>query len=92
VQQRTRVFQHDARLGALLHQAWHNLAHTLVTPVEYGGVVVIADIRMLHHVLQIANECSCLQIFATGRDQRLVHVQGIGVGAADVGEIDPALG
>ena len=54
--------------------------------------MVIADVRVLHHVLQVADQLGGVQVVAAGRDQRLVHVQGVGEGGAYAAEVDPALG
>jgi hypothetical protein len=40
------------------------------------GVVIVPDILVLHHVVQVADDFGRLQNRTAGRDQRLVHVQG----------------
>ena len=91
VQQGAGVFQHHARLLALVHQLRDELAHALVAPVEDRGVVVVADARVVHHVLEVADDLGGAQVAAAGRDQRLVHVQGDGERALDAAEVNPAL-
>ena len=91
VQQGAGVFQHHARLLAFVHQLRDELAHALVAPVEDRGVVVVADARVVHHVLEVADDLGRGEIAAAGRDQRLVHVQGDGERALDAAEVNPAL-
>ena len=91
VKQRAGVVQHDARLLALADQLRNEFAHALVAPVKHGGVVVVADSGVVHHVLQIADDGGGAQVIAAGRDQRLMHVQRDGGGAANPAEIDAAL-
>jgi len=43
--------------------------------VEHRGIVVVAQIGMLQHPLQIAHDGGGAQVRSTGRDERLVHVQ-----------------
>ncbi|HSI22169.1 MAG TPA: hypothetical protein VK959_04020 [Methylophilaceae bacterium] len=54
--------------------------------------MIVADAWVLHHVLQIADDLGRLQIPASRRNERLVHVQSIGKRTFDVAEVDPALG
>jgi hypothetical protein len=89
VQQRARVLQHDPRLGAVGQQLGNELPHPLVAPVEHRGVVVVADAGVLHHPLQVADRGRGAQVRPTGRDERLVHVQGDGEGAVDPVERRP---
>jgi hypothetical protein len=51
--------------------------------------VVVADVAVLVHVLQVADDGRRAQVVAAGRDERLVHVQGDGASAADRPEVDP---
>jgi len=87
VQQRAGVFQHDARLAALGEQLGDELAHPLVAPVEHGCVVVVAEVGMLQHPLQVADDSRRGQVRSAGRDQRLVHVQGDRERAVDAGNV-----
>ena len=91
VQQRARVLEHDPRFAAFGEQRRDELAHARVAVLEDLRVVVVADARVLEHVLQVADECRRAQIGAAGRDQRLVHVQRHGAGASDVVEADAAV-
>ena len=91
VQQGAGVFQHHARLFAFIHELRDELAHALVAPVEDRGVVVIADARVIHHVLEIADDLRRAKVGAARRDQRLVHVQGAGKRALHAAPIDAAL-
>jgi hypothetical protein len=87
VQQRARVLEHHPRLGSLLEELGHDLAHPLVATNEHRGVVVVSDLRVLQHVLQVADDRGGPQVGAAGGDQRLVHVQRDRAGAADAPEI-----
>jgi hypothetical protein len=60
--------------------------------VEDGGVVIVADALVLHHVLQIADDRRRAQIAAPRWNQRLVHVQGSGKRALDSIEIYGTVG
>src|SRR5271166_6825207 len=51
IKQRARVIEHHTRLFALADQLRNELAHALVAPEKHRGVVVIADVLVLHHVL-----------------------------------------
>jgi len=50
--------------------------------------VVVADVAVLVHVLQVADDRGGAQVAATSGDEWLVHVQGDGAGAADGAEVD----
>ncbi len=88
VEQRTRVFEHGTRLLAFFEQLRDELADALVAPGEGGSVVVVADVLIVPHVLEIANDLGGFKFSSTGGDQRLVHVQGDRAGGFDVLEID----
>ena len=92
VQQRAGVLQHGARLLALADQLRDELAHALVAPLEHRRVVVITDVLVVHHVLEIADDLRGAQVTAAGRDQRLVHVQRDGAGALQAPEVEAARG
>src|SRR6516225_2093716 len=68
VKKTTRVVQHHPRLLALCYQLWDELTHAFVTPMENLRVMVIADLRVIHHVLQIADDRRSLQIGAARRN------------------------
>jgi hypothetical protein len=91
VEERAGIFEHHAGLPALVNQLRDELAHALVAPVKDGGVVVVADARVVHHVLEIADDVGGLQAAAAGRNQRLVHVQRDGAGALDAAKVHAAL-
>ena len=91
VQQLARVLEHHAGLLALLDQLRDELTHSLVAPGEGLRVVVVADVRVLHHVLEVADQCCGRQVGPAGWNQRLVHVQSHGHTATDVGEVDITL-
>jgi hypothetical protein len=59
VQQGAGVVQHDARLFALGEQLGDEFARALVGPVEHRGVVVVADVGVLQHPLQVADDPRC---------------------------------
>ena len=74
VQQGARVVEHHPGLAALAEQLPDELAHPLVAPHEHRGIVVVADVLMVHHPRQVADDRRRAQV-AAGRDERLVHVQ-----------------
>jgi hypothetical protein len=88
MQQAARVFQHDARLLALIHQLRDELSHPLVAPVKNRSVMVVTDPWVIHHRLEIADNSSTSQVITASRDQRLVHVQRIGKTAVDLVKVD----
>jgi hypothetical protein len=87
VQQRARVLQHDPRLAALGQQLGDELAHPLVAPLEHRRVVVVAEVGMLQHPLQVADRGRRAQVRSPRRDQRLVHVQRDRERAVDAGDV-----
>jgi hypothetical protein len=87
VQQGAGILQHDPRLAALGEQPWDELPHPLVAPVEHRGVMVVAQVGMLQHPLQVAHDRGSAQVGAVGRDQRLVHVQSDRERAVDAGDV-----
>ena len=91
VQQRARVFQHDPRLFAFVDQLRDEFPHPLIAPMEHRSVVIIADALVIHHILQVTDDFGGAQVVASGRNQRLVHVQGDRESALDVAEIDSTL-
>ncbi len=86
IEQGAGVFEHHPRFLALFKKLRHEIAHPLIAAKENAGVVVVADSRVFHHVLQVADDLGAAQDFAARRDQRLVHVQGDRTGAANVVE------
>jgi hypothetical protein len=74
VQQGARVVEHRPGLAALAEQLPDELAHPLVAPHQYRRIVVVADVLMVHHPRQVADDRRGMQVGA-GRDERLVHVQ-----------------
>src|SRR6266404_5598116 len=76
VQESPGIFQHHAGLLAFVDQLWDELPHAFVAPMKHGGVVVVPDILVVHHVIEIANDLPCVQLRTSGRDQRLMHVEG----------------
>jgi len=92
VKQGPRVVEHDAGLLARGDELRYELAHTLIAPVKNRGVVVVARIRMVHHVLEIADDLGPLGRLVRIGNQRLVHVQGDSVGALDIVPVDSAFG
>ena len=57
--------------------------------MEDRSVVVIADLRVIHHVFQITDDRCRMQIRTAGWNQRLMHMQRDAEGAADPAEINP---
>ena len=88
VQQTSRVLQHDPRLFPIADQLRNELAHPLVAPVKNGRVVIVADVGVVHHVFEVADHLGRLQIVATGRDQRLMHMQRVGEAAVGAAQVD----
>jgi hypothetical protein len=60
--------------------------------VEDRGIVIVADLRVIPHVLEIADHGRGAQIPSPGWNQGLVHVQRTREEAPDPLEVDPALG
>ena len=91
VKQAAGVIEHHPRLFPFADQLGDELAHPLVALVKDGGVVVVPDVRMVHHVLEIADDRRRSQIVGPGGNQRLVHVQRDGERALDAIKVNPAL-
>jgi len=91
VQQGPGIFQHHAGLLAFVHQLGNELAHPLVAPQKDRRVVVVPDLLVVHHVLQVANNFRSAEIAATRRNERLVHVQRDGACAPDAPKIYAAV-
>src|SRR5215467_2027628 len=89
VQERAGVFQHNPRLETLVHQLRNELAHALVTPQEYRRIMVVPDVGVLQHPLQIANQRRRTQITTPRGDERLMHMQSDSERAVDVAEARP---
>jgi hypothetical protein len=49
--------------------------------------VVVAEVGVLQHPLQVADDGRRGQVWSAGRDQRLVHVQGDRERAVDAGDV-----
>ena len=77
---------------ALIDQLRDELAHPLIAPAEHRSVVVIADVRVLEHVPQVADQRSRAQLLSAGGDQRLVHVQRDRERTLDPRERIPSIG
>ncbi len=58
--------------------------------MEDPGVVVVAVVGILQHVLQVADDARGVQVRPARRDEGLVHVQGAGEARADAAEVDAA--
>ncbi len=92
MEEASRVLEHDSRLLAVLDQLGNELPHALVAPMEDGGVVVVADVLVIHHVLEIADYLRRARIVASGGNQGLLHVKSVGEEAPGAVEIDATLG
>ena len=92
MQEAAGIVQHHARPFAFLNELRDELAHAFVAPVEDRCIVVIADVLVVHHVLQIADQICRPQVAAAGWNQRLMHVQRNGECAADAAKIDSGFG
>jgi hypothetical protein len=75
MQQRARVLEHHPRLQPFADQLRDQLPHPPIAPPKHRRVVVIADLGVLLHVLQVADQPRRAQILTTGGNQRLVHMQ-----------------
>jgi hypothetical protein len=91
VQQRAGILQHHPRLHAFVEELGDELTHPLVRGKD-AGVVIVADLRVRQHVLQVADDCRGAQVVAAGGDQRLMHVQCDRCGAAETSDVHAALG
>jgi hypothetical protein len=87
VQQGAGVVQHDPRLAAVAEQLGDELTHPLIAPVEHRRVVVVAELGVLQHPLQVADDGGVAQVGSAGGDERLVHVQSDRERAVDAGDI-----
>ena len=56
VQQGARVVEHHPGLAALAEQLPDELAHALVASHAYRRIVVVADVLMVHHPRQVADD------------------------------------
>ncbi len=83
VEQRARVVEHHAGLLALGDKLGDELPHPLVAPMEDLRIVVVAHIRVVHHVLEVADDRGSRKLLIRVGNQRLVHVQRDGAGALD---------
>jgi hypothetical protein len=92
VEERAGVFQHNARLLALLDELRDKLAQALVAPVKHRRVVVVPDVLVVHHMFEVADHIGGAQVVTPGGDEGLVHVQGVGAAAPNISEIKPAPG
>ncbi len=53
--------------------------------------MIVPDVLMVHHILEIADDPGGPKVVPAGRDERLVHVQRDGERAVGPLEVDPAL-
>ena len=88
MQKAAGIFEHHPRPLALTHKLGDELTHPFIAPMEDGSIVVVPDLGVVHHVLQVANNLSRSQVAAATGDQRLVHMQRDGKGALDAFEVD----
>lgn len=75
VQQRARVLEHHLGPQTRIGQLRDQLAHPPMAPAKHRGVVILLDVRVLEHVLQVADKRCGAQILPAGRNQRPMHVQ-----------------
>src|SRR5208337_2763448 len=92
MEQRSGILEHDARLLAFVDKLGNELTHPLVAPHEHRSVVVVANVLMIHHVLEVANDLGATEVATSGGNQRLMHMQCNGRRAPDAAEVDPAVG
>ncbi len=55
-QQLPGVIEHHARIASGVNQLRNDVAHTGIAFREHGRVVIVADVGMPHHVIEIADE------------------------------------
>ena len=92
MQQAPGVLEHDARMMALVHQLRHELADPLVTPMKHGRIVIVANVLVLHHGLQVANHVGGSEIRSACRNQRLMHMQCARESCVDRTKVDRTIG
>src|SRR5664280_292430 len=88
VKQSTGVLKHNARLLSLVYKCRDKFPHALVTPVKHRGVVVVPNMRVVHHVLQIANNVRSSKVVPARWNERLVHVKGTCKAGTNATEVD----
>ena len=76
VEQLARVVEHDARGPPRADELSDQVADPGVALGEDRGVVAVADARVPHHVVEVADDLRGPEVGAAGRDQGLMHVQG----------------
>ncbi len=91
MKQTAGIIEHNSRLLAFTNKLGHELTDPLITPMKNGGIVVVSDIRVVHHVFEVTDDRGCVQITAACGYQRLVHMKSDRKGAADVVEVDTAV-
>ncbi len=88
VKQRARIIEHTSRLLSPFEQLRYKITHPLITRVEYLRVMIVAGIRMSHHMLQVADFFGLGKRLVGVRYDWLVHMQGYREGAFDVGPVN----
>ena len=56
VEQTTRIIEHHTRLFSILHKLRDELSHSLVAPMKYPGVMVVTDVWVVQHILEVADD------------------------------------
>src|ERR1035438_9829025 len=90
-QHSSRVVQHDARLLSFMDQLRNEFVHALVAPGEDPLVVAGFVVPEVPHKLEIADHRGGGQVVSAGRNQRLVHVEGIAECAPHAAKVDTGL-
>lgn len=91
VEEGSRVVEHHPGPVALVDQLRDELTHALVAPAEHRGVVVVTDLTVVVHPLQVAHDCRRTEVGSSGGDQGLMHVQRDGEGGVDLVDVEPTL-
>src|SRR5881396_829932 len=91
MQQTTGIIEHHARLLAFLREGRDELTDTPVAPVKDRRVMVVADMLIIHHLLEVADDGGRAEVVSSRGNQRLMHVQRDRKRALHASKIDAAL-
>jgi len=78
------VVQHDAGVAAFVDQLGDEATHAGVAVGKDPGVVVVAIVGMLEHVLEVADQAAVM----ASRDGGLVHMEGAGKAGLDLVQVE----
>lgn len=66
------IVEHDAGVATLTDQIGDEVGHATIAFGKRSGVVVVTDLGVLEHVLQVGNQLTV----GSGGDGGLMHVEG----------------